>query len=56
MSFSTRAVRAMRRAARRQVYGLAIARDLALLEGWTAYYFANGRVCDGIAPRALVRG
>ena len=37
------------------VYGLAIARDLGLLEGWTAYYFGNMEEwCDGIAPRALV--
>ncbi len=37
------------------VYGLAIARELGLLEGWTAYYFGNMEEwCDGIAPRALV--
>lgn len=33
------------------VYGLAIARDLGLLEGWSAYYFGNMEEwCDGIAP------
>ncbi len=37
------------------VYGLALARDLGLLEGWTAYYFGNmEELCDGIAPHALV--
>lgn len=37
------------------VYGLAIARRLGLLEGWTAYYFGNMEEwCDGIAPHALV--
>lgn len=37
------------------VYGLAIARDLGLLEGWTAYYFGNMEEwCDGIAPNAFV--
>ncbi len=37
------------------VYGLAIARDLGLLEGWTAYYFGNMEEwCDGIAPNVLV--
>ncbi len=37
------------------VYGLAIARELGLLEGWTAYYFGNMEEwCDGIAPRSLV--
>ena len=37
------------------VYGPAIARDLGLLAGWTAYYFGNMEEwCDGIAPRALV--
>ncbi|MFN8499733.1 MAG: YgeY family selenium metabolism-linked hydrolase [Anaerolineae bacterium] len=37
------------------VYGLAIARDLGLLDGWTAYYFGNMEEwCDGIAPHALV--
>ncbi len=37
------------------VYGLAIARDLGLLDGWTAYYFGNMEEwCDGIAPNVLV--
>ncbi len=37
------------------VYGLAIARQLGLLEGWTAYYFGNMEEwCDGIAPHAFV--
>ncbi|MDF1513064.1 MAG: YgeY family selenium metabolism-linked hydrolase [Anaerolineae bacterium] len=37
------------------VYGLAIARQFGLLEGWTAYYFGNMEEwCDGIAPNALV--
>lgn len=37
------------------VYGLALARDLGLLEGWTAYYFGNMEEwCDGIAPHAFV--
>lgn len=37
------------------VYGLKIARDLGLLEGYTAYYFGNlEEVCDGIAPHSLV--
>jgi putative selenium metabolism hydrolase len=37
------------------VYGLAIARDLGLLEGWTVYYFGNMEEwCDGIAPNAFV--
>ena len=37
------------------VYGLALARELGLLEGWTAYYFGNMEEwCDGLAPRALV--
>jgi putative selenium metabolism hydrolase len=37
------------------VYGLAIARDLALLDGYTAYYFGNMEEwCDGIAPNAFV--
>jgi putative selenium metabolism hydrolase len=37
------------------VYGLAIARDLGLLDGWTAYYFGNmEEACDGIAPRSFV--
>jgi putative selenium metabolism hydrolase len=37
------------------VYGLAIAKRLGLLEGWTAYYFGNMEEwCDGLAPRALM--
>lgn len=37
------------------VYGMAIARDLGLLDGWTAYYFGNMEEwCDGIAPNAFV--
>ncbi len=37
------------------VYGLALARDHGLLEGWTAYYFGNiEEWCDGIAPRVFV--
>ena len=37
------------------VYGLAIARDLGLLEGLTAYYFGNMEEwCDGIAPNTFV--
>ena len=37
------------------IYGLAIARDLGLLDGWTAYYFGNMEEwCDGIAPNVLV--
>jgi len=37
------------------VYGMAIARDLGLLEGWTAYYFGNMEEwCDGIAPNSFV--
>lgn len=37
------------------VHGLAIARDLGLLEGFTAYYFGNMEEwCDGIAPNAFV--
>ncbi len=37
------------------VYGLAIARDLGLLDGWTAYYFGNMEEwCDGIAPKTFV--
>ncbi len=37
------------------IYGLAIARDLGLLDGYTAYYFGNMEEwCDGIAPHALV--
>lgn len=37
------------------VYGLAIARDLGLLDGWTAYYYGNMEEwCDGIAPNSFV--
>jgi putative selenium metabolism hydrolase len=37
------------------VYGLAIARDLGLLEGYTAYYFGNiEEWCDGVACQAFV--
>lgn len=37
------------------VYGLAIARDLGLLDGMTAYYFGNMEEwCDGIAPNSFV--
>lgn len=37
------------------VYGLTIARDLGLLDGYTAYYFGNMEEwCDGIGPHAFV--
>ncbi len=37
------------------VYGLALARDLGLLDGYTVYYFGNMEEwCDGIAPNAFV--
>jgi putative selenium metabolism hydrolase len=37
------------------IYGLAMARDLGLLDGWTAYYFGNMEEwCDGIAPNTFV--
>jgi putative selenium metabolism hydrolase len=37
------------------VYGLAIARDLGLLDGYTVYYFGTMEEwCDGIAPNAFV--
>src|SRR5690554_1310352 len=37
------------------VYGLALAKELGLLEGITGYYFGNMEEwCDGIAPHALV--
>ena len=37
------------------IYGMAIARDLGLLEGWTAYYFGNMEEwCDGIACNTFV--
>ena len=38
------------------VYGLALARDLGLLDGYTAYYFGNMEEWnDGQAPHALVQ-
>lgn len=37
------------------VYGLAMARDLGLLDGFTVYYFGNmEEECDGIAPNTFV--
>jgi putative selenium metabolism hydrolase len=37
------------------IYGMAAARDLGLLEGWTAWYFGNMEEwCDGIAPNTFV--
>lgn len=37
------------------VYGLSFARDLGLLDGWTAWYFGNMEEwCDGIAPNSFV--
>ena len=37
------------------IYGLALAKELGLLEGITGYYFGNMEEwCDGIAPHALV--
>ena len=37
------------------IYGMAIARDLGLLDGWTAYYFGNMEEwCDGIACNTFV--
>src|SRR5512134_1625654 len=37
------------------VHGLAIARDLGLLDGYTVYYFGNMEEwCDGIAPNTFV--
>ena len=37
------------------VYGLAMARDLGLLDSWTVYYFGNMEEwCDGIAPNSFV--
>jgi putative selenium metabolism hydrolase len=37
------------------IHGLAMARDLGLLDGYTAYYFGNMEEwCDGIAPNAFV--
>jgi putative selenium metabolism hydrolase len=37
------------------VHGLAIARDMGLLDGYTVYYFGNMEEwCDGIGPNAFV--
>ncbi|MBI4926816.1 MAG: YgeY family selenium metabolism-linked hydrolase [Anaerolineae bacterium] len=37
------------------IYGLALAHELGLLDGWTAYYFGNMEEwCDGIGPNAFV--
>lgn len=37
------------------VYGLAIAHQLGLLDGWSAWYFGNMEEwCDGIAPNSFV--
>lgn len=37
------------------IYGLALARDLGLLDEYTVYYFGNMEEdCDGIAPNVLV--
>lgn len=37
------------------VYGLALAREFGLLDGYTAYYFGNmEEECDGIAPNTFV--
>lgn len=37
------------------VYGISFARDLGLLDGWTAWYFGNMEEwCDGIAPNTFV--
>jgi putative selenium metabolism hydrolase len=37
------------------IYGLALAKELGLLDGFTGYYFGNMEEwCDGIAPHALV--
>lgn len=37
------------------IYGLALAKELGLLEGVTGYYFGNMEEwCDGIAPNSLV--
>ena len=37
------------------IHGLALARDLGWLDGWTAYYFGNMEEwCDGIAPNVFV--
>ena len=37
------------------IYGLSIANEMGLLDGWTAYYFGNMEEwCDGIAPNSFV--
>jgi putative selenium metabolism hydrolase len=37
------------------VYGLALAHDLGLLTGWSAWYFGNMEEwCDGLAPNSFV--
>jgi len=37
------------------IYGMALARDLGLIDGFTLYYFGNMEEdCDGIAPNVLV--
>ncbi|HMN26864.1 MAG TPA: YgeY family selenium metabolism-linked hydrolase [Caldilineaceae bacterium] len=37
------------------VYGMALARDLGLLDGWTAWYLGNAEEwCDGLAPNVFV--
>lgn len=37
------------------VYGMSIAKQLGLLEGWTVWYFGNMEEwCDGIAPNTFV--
>ncbi|RIK39382.1 MAG: YgeY family selenium metabolism-linked hydrolase, partial [Chloroflexi bacterium] len=37
------------------VHGLALARDLGLLDGWTVWYFGNAEEwCDGLAPNVFV--
>jgi putative selenium metabolism hydrolase len=36
------------------IHGMALARDLGLLDGWTAWYFGNiEEWCDGIAPNVF---
>jgi len=38
------------------IYGLALARDLGLLDGWTVYYQGNMEEwCDGLAPHCFVK-
>ena len=37
------------------IYGMALARDLGLLDGFSLYYFGSmGENCDGLAPNVLV--